>query len=133
MPMISCVVFRSGRIITSIKSSKTFTELSMLVSDLLLSHVSLGGSSGSGAPREEIVKCILKLQSKYPKLHRAVGEGLQSFAIEFGESQHDDNDDEEEDEEDNVEHIETLTNVEKRRDESNVIFQFLEGLLDSEE
>ncbi|KAJ3223816.1 translational activator of GCN4 [Clydaea vesicula] len=65
--------------------NKQVAELTMLASEILLEHCSLG--SCIEIPRSEIVKCLVFLLEHYPRLHKTAKEGLLTFCSAVGSSQ----------------------------------------------
>ncbi|KAJ3049894.1 translational activator of GCN4 [Rhizophlyctis rosea] len=120
-PLLRFIILREGRI-ASLKD-RVITELVMSASDILLAHCGIAASRI--LPRRDMVKCLVEMLEKYPRLRNPAKEGLLTLAINVGEGELD-----EEDEEDEL-HI-NGDGGKKETDLPLVVGELLNGLLSLE-
>ncbi|KAJ3106530.1 translational activator of GCN4 [Phlyctochytrium planicorne] len=76
-PLLFSLIMRQGR--AAGMKEKIRTELTMLASDILIAHVGLGGSSM--VPRKDMVRALVELLARYPRLHGAAREGILTLCV----------------------------------------------------
>ncbi|TPX65734.1 hypothetical protein SpCBS45565_g04973 [Spizellomyces sp. 'palustris'] len=119
-PLLRAIVLRQGRIGTL--NERAVTDLVMTASDVLLAHCGL--ASISVVPRREMLRCLLEMLGRYPRLRGAGREGLLILAFAVGAGDHD---------EDADENGETTNGDSAQTDVEAVVRELLDGLLSSEE
>ena len=76
-PLLSVLIQRGGR--AAMFKEKILTELVMYSSDILFAHCGLGGSVH--VPRTQMIKDLIELITRYPRLHGAAREGILTLCI----------------------------------------------------
>ncbi|KAI8841708.1 armadillo-type protein [Chytridium lagenaria] len=76
-PLLSALILREGR--AASMKEKIRTELTMVASDILIAHVGLGGSHM--VPRRAMIRDLVELLTRYPRLHGAAREGLLTLCM----------------------------------------------------
>ncbi|KAJ3294416.1 translational activator of GCN4 [Borealophlyctis nickersoniae] len=87
-PLLRFIILREGRI--SILKERAVTELVMVASDILLAHC--GTASSPLVPRREMVRCLLEMLERYPRLRIPAREGLLVLSIAVGNAEVEEND-----------------------------------------
>ncbi|KAJ3127845.1 translational activator of GCN4 [Nowakowskiella sp. JEL0407] len=132
-PIFSHILFRKGRVLTSIKSAKSNLEISLSVSDILLKNIGIGKVNDGSVERKYMVDWLIRVMEMYEGKAKGVKEGLMGFSVGVGESMVDDDEDgdDEYDDEDG-EKIPKVNDEEflKRRklEELDIIGAFLNGM-----
>ncbi|KAI9103109.1 armadillo-type protein [Phlyctochytrium arcticum] len=117
-PLIRAIVLREGRVHTL--KDRLITDLSIEVADILLAHCGLGSSPL--VPRKMMLKCLLELLERYPRLRVAGREGLLMLAFSVAAG-HDEDDDFERDSDE----------LKNEKDTQDVVQELLNGLSSPEE
>lgn len=123
-PLLRIIILREGRIGTL--KERVITDLTMSAADILLAHCGLAYSEIIQRP--EIVRCLLQLSERYPRLRGASREGLSTVAFAISA--------EEEEDDDGQLKSRTLRDgakLARERDIEMVVQELLEGLLSPEE
>ncbi|KAJ3090385.1 translational activator of GCN4 [Quaeritorhiza haematococci] len=128
LPLIRAIILGEGRI-KQLKE-RVVTELTMLASEIVVSHCGLANVPGGVVPRAELARCLVLLISRFPKLHRTCREGLMTFCAAVGASQAAVAEDQAEDEEDDEHSKSAIKNIDPRDlHGESVILELLDGLL----
>ncbi|KAI9338101.1 armadillo-type protein [Zopfochytrium polystomum] len=78
-PLIEALIHLQGR--APNMKEKIRTELTMIAADILIAHASLGASPL--APRRTMIRAIIELLNRFPRLHGAAREALLTFCVSF--------------------------------------------------
>ncbi|TPX30377.1 hypothetical protein SmJEL517_g06060 [Synchytrium microbalum] len=123
--LLETVIMQRGRIPTL--RDKQINDTIMTCADILLTHASL--TTLEHVPRGEMVKCVIHLLTKYPRVHKRGREGLLTMCAAVGESMAAAKEDE----------LETSSPVNGKsphsrgfRDDVGVVKELVEGLVSEE-
>lgn len=77
-PMLKSIIFREGRIADL--PAKSWTEICILASDLIIFHSGIEGSSVE-IPRYEMLTCIIEVLSKFDRLRNAGKDAMAALVM----------------------------------------------------
>lgn len=120
-PLLRFIILREGRM--GALKDRVVTELVMSAADILLAHCVIGGSSI--VFRRGMVRCLLEMLGRYPRLRVAARQGLLTLSIAVGDAENESDDEEDEDDH-------KIVDTSKSSDLEGIVRELLNGLIDSE-